>query len=97
MKKPYNAEDEASIREARKRAEDEDQDLIKIMETQRGRRYVFRLIYETCHTDTPSHTPGDPHSSAFNEGARAVGLAVRADARRSPNYLKMLEENHDYD
>jgi hypothetical protein len=94
-KAPYNAEDPAAVRAAEDHRIDEEQDLVKIMETQRGRRWIYKLIHSTCHVDLPSHVPGDTHLSAFNEGARAAGLAVRLEAKMSPNYLKMMEENDD--
>lgn len=89
-KKSYNAEDLDDIKEA---SSDEKNALEAIMRTPSGRRWLYNLIHTTCHADRLSHVPGDPMTTAFNEGGRAIGLNVRDEARASPNYLKMLEEN----
>lgn len=92
VRKAYSAEDPDDIRKA---SEAEDSALAAIMRTYAGRRWLYHLIHTTCHVDLPSHVPGDPMTTAFNEGGRSVGINVRAEAMTSPNYLKMLEENHD--
>ena len=91
--KVYLAEDEDQLNKAQEADADLEQDIIKLMELQRGRRWIFNLIHEICHAGQSSHVPGDSDSTAFNEGARVVALAVEADARPSPNFIKMLQEN----
>ncbi len=93
MNKPFLAEDENQVDKRSKEQKDRDNDIIKLMEQQRGRRYLYSLIYETCHVEMNSHVPGDSDSTAFNEGSRSVGKAILDDARRSPNFIKMLQEN----
>lgn len=92
-RKTYLAEDEDQVNKAQEADADRENDIIKLMELQRGRRWIYNLIYETCHAGASSHVPGDSDSTAFNEGARAVALTVETDARRSPNFIKMLQEN----
>lgn len=95
-KKHYDASDPEQIRKAELAADDQDKDIDYILARERGRRWLYNLIWEQCHHNLPSHTPGDTHSTAFNEGARSVGNTVEElIKRRSPKmYFKMLEENH---
>lgn len=92
----YDASDPAQVAKAEKHAEDLAKDLDYILKEPRGRRFLYGLIYDTCHVGRLSHTPGDSDSTAFNEGARAVGEAlleqVRTQARAK--YILMLQENH---
>jgi hypothetical protein len=92
----YDASDEEHVKAAQKVQDDVDKDIDYMLSKPRGRRWLYRMAYEQCHCDRQSHVPGDPESSAYNEGARAIGLSILEDVRRrSPNaYMKMLEENH---
>lgn len=92
----YDASDPAQIAKAEKEAEDRARDLDYILKEPRGRRFLYELIYDTCHVGRLSHIPGDSDSTAFNEGARSVGEALleAIRVRSKPLYLKMLEENH---
>lgn len=91
----YDASDEEQVKAAQKVQDDEAKDIDFLLGKPRGRRWLYRLAHEDCHVDRPSLVPGDPESTAFNEGARSIGLAILEDIRmRSPNaYMKMLEEN----
>jgi hypothetical protein len=91
----YDASDPAQVAKALKDQEDRLKDLGYILKEPRGRRWLHDLLADICHIDRLSHVPGDPNTSAFNEGARAVGLRVQDDVKtRYPaQYLKMLEEN----
>lgn len=76
---------------------DRDRDLQEIMKLPRGRRWMYDLIYRDCHVDRISHYPSDTHTTAYNEGARAVGQKLLEDLR-SKNFgafITMLEEHHD--
>jgi hypothetical protein len=92
----YDASDEEQVAQAQKEQDDTDKDIDFILGKPRGRRWLYQLAYDHCHCDRHSHVPGDAESTAYNEGARAVGLAIMETVRRrSPSaYLKMLEENH---
>ena len=63
----------------------------------RGRRWVYELIYGLCHISRLSHYPGDTHTTAFNEGARAVGERLQEElrSRHFDAFILMLEENRD--
>ena len=45
--------------------------------TPSGRR-VRADLYHFCGVHQPSHVPGDPMETAFNEGKRRVGLRIAA-------------------
>ena len=92
----YDASDEAHIAKARKAEEDRDRDLDYVMREPRGRRLMYELIYGTCHVERLSHVPGDADSTAFNEGARAIGqhLLDRIRLRSQTQFMLMLKENH---
>lgn len=74
---------------------DEDADLDYLLAKPRGRRWLYRLAHDDCHCSSLSLVPGDSEATAFNEGSRAIGVALLEDVRRrSPTaYMKMLEEN----
>lgn len=40
-----------------------------------GRRVLWRIL-EICGPNRISHTPGDPYTTAFNEGKRSVGNEI---------------------
>lgn len=93
----YDSSDEQQIKSAEKAQQDRDDDLKFVLSTPRGRRWVYDLVHQQCHIGSPSHFPGDTHTTAFNEGARAVGEAVLEEIRTShfPAFMKMMEEQHD--
>lgn len=92
----YDASDPAQIKKAEEAQKDLDRDLDYILKEQRGRRWLYGLIFDRCHMHQLSHVPRDTHSTAFNEGARSVGEAVLEDIRTRDfaAYMKMMSENH---
>ena len=91
----YDNSNPAHVAKAEKQAADELKDLDFILGQPRGRRWLYNLLHVACHIEQVSHVPGDADSTAFNEGARAVGNAILAEITDRPGlYIKMLEENH---
>jgi hypothetical protein len=92
----YDASDPAQVAKAEKEAADRQRDLDYVLKEPRGRRFLYELIYGTCHVGRLSHIPGDSDSTAFNEGARSVGEALCEQIRTQAKakYMMMLEENH---
>ena len=92
----YDASDPAQVAKAEKEEADRQRDLDYILKEPRGRRFLYDLIYGTCHVGRLSHIPGDSDSTAFNEGARSVGEALLEHIRTQAKakYMLMLEENH---
>jgi hypothetical protein len=92
----YDASDPAQVAKAEKAEADRMRDLEYVLKEPRGRRFLYSLIYDTCHVGRISHIPGDSDSTAFNEGARAVGEALLEQIRTQAKaqYMRMLEENH---
>jgi hypothetical protein len=92
----YDANNPEHVRKAELQQEDEDKDIEFILSKDRGRRWLYNLIWRDGHIDLSSHVPGDVNSTAFNEGARSIGVALHEQIKTaSPKmYLKMLEENH---
>jgi len=90
-----DSSNEEQVRAAEKDWEDRSKDILFIMNQPRGRRWIYELIYDACHTDRMSHVPGSSDDTAFNEGGRSVGLKILEDVRTSNFglYLKMMEEN----
>jgi hypothetical protein len=91
----YDSSNEEQVRAAEKDWEDRYKDIDFIMGQPRGRRWIYELIYDACHIEKINHVPGCSDSTAFNEGARSVGLKVLEDVRTRNFglYLKMMEEN----
>jgi hypothetical protein len=94
--KVYDSSNATHVAEAEKNEEDKEKDILFILNEPRGRRWVYSLIHSQCHILSISHVPLDKESTAFNEGARSVGIALEEVVReRAPIlYMKMLEENH---
>lgn len=90
----YDSSDPVQVAKAEKDAEDLERDIMYIMKEPRGRRWIYTLIERTAHTNRVSHVADDPYSTAFNEGGRAIGLAVLEEIKRlAPNqYLVMMKE-----
>ena len=88
---------EAEVKKAERDFEDREKDLLWILSSPRGRRWLHTLIFETCHADRQSLVFGDNQTTAFNEGGRAVGLALKEEirARAFDKFLMMLKENQD--
>lgn len=92
----YDASDPEQVAKAEKAEEDRRKDLDYVLKEPRGRRFLYDLIYGTCHVSRLSHVPGDPDSTAFNEGARSIGEALLDQVRTQAKakFMLMLEENH---
>lgn len=93
---PYDGGDPAQVKTKRQRAKRiEEQRLAALrgfMSIPEGRRWIWWLLGE-CHVFASSFR-ADPHQTAFNEGARNVGLTILAEVMRvSPDeYLVMTKE-----
>lgn len=98
QEKPYNAADEKSVNEARKRAgrkKIEDLNIIKaMMDLLEGRKYLYELM-EACHIFGNCFYGEEPNKTAFSLGERNVGLRVLAHIMESaPDlYTQMCKEN----
>ena len=92
----YDASNPDHVAKAEKDEADRGKDLDFVLSQPRGRRFLYELIHDVCHVDRPSHVPNDSDATAFNEGARAVGLALRERIRgqAKAKFLLMLNENH---
>ena len=90
--------DPDQVKKAQDLADDEEEDLHSILLSARGRRWLNKLLFETCHIMRISYAPvpGVEGNADFNDGARSVGLAVWGDIEaRHPEFLKKLvEERH---
>jgi len=86
----------AEVNNAQKDIDDRDRDVSFIMATERGRRWVYELIYGKCHMLANSHVPNSSESTAYNEGVRNLGIQIHNEAKQGGHvqYMKMLEENH---
>lgn len=93
----YDANDEAARTRALDDEKDRALDLGLILRDERGRRFMFTHIFETCHVRRVSFVSTDTHATAFNEGARAVGEALLEDIRSNhfDAFIKMMEEFND--
>ena len=96
--KPYDASNPEDVRNAEVQEADRDNDLLHVMSDQRGRRWVYDLIYgmEHCHMEANSFSLASDRTIDFNEGARQVGVKVKQDILDkcgAPTYLTMLKEN----
>lgn len=69
------------------------EDLRWLMSDKRGRRFMHRLL-SRAHLYHSSFT-GDPHSTAFKEGERNVGLTFLADVMEAcpDRYTTMQQES----
>lgn len=93
----YDSSDEAQVLKAEQDQEDRTKDLDFIMGQPRGRRWLYDLIHETCHANRISHVPSSSDDTAFNEGARSVGLVILEEVRTRNfgQFMLMMEENAD--
>lgn len=67
-------------------------DLVSVMSTPAGRRFVWRLLQGAGIT--AASIAADTHETAFNEGRRAFGLRLMAEvqALARTHYLTMMHE-----
>jgi hypothetical protein len=68
-------------------------DLVAVLSTPEGRRFVWDLLDEKAGTFGPSFV-GEPHSTSYNEGRRSVGLGllVRCQQHAPDLYVQALQE-----
>lgn len=97
MSKNYDASNPKDVSDAEKQQAELDKDLVEVMSTSRGRRWMYDLIYgaDGCHMLSNSFT-GDGPSTEFNEGSRQVGVKLHQDILSkcgNATYLTMLKEN----
>lgn len=92
----HDSSDEQQVKKAQALQEDKDKDLMFVLKEERGRRFLYEIIFNDCHMMANSHVPASSDSSAYNEGARQVGIALfnRCKAASKSHTLTMLEENH---
>lgn len=57
---------------------------------------VLKDLLKFCHYNSPTFVPGDPHTSAYNEGMRRVILRIISICGMSEKIILELQEN-DYD
>lgn len=101
MKRKFEITDTSDpdqVKKAQELAADEDEDLFWILQSPRGRRWLNRLLFDTCHIMRISYVtlPGVEGTPDFNDGARSVGLAIWGEIEaKHPEFLKKLvEEQH---
>jgi hypothetical protein len=91
-----NAADETKVEDQRQSADFQARearlDLMQVLSTPRGRRFVWRVL-AIARTYEQSFT-GDPLTTAFNEGRRAVGNQILAELNETaPDaFVLMLRE-----
>tara|TARA_B100000927_G_scaffold7217_3_gene5741 strand:- start:1136 stop:1444 length:309 start_codon:yes stop_codon:yes gene_type:complete len=92
----HDSSDEQQVKKAQALQEDKDRDLMFVLKEERGRRFLYEIIFNDCHMMANSHVPASSDSSAYNEGARQVGIALfnRCKEASKSHTLTMLEENH---
>jgi|TARA_S200002703_G_C3724566_1_gene222619 hypothetical protein len=92
----YDASNPEDVARAKKKEADAEKDIDFIASQPRGRRWLYRLIFEAGHMSSQSYVPASFDATAFNEGARSIGRVIHEDLRaNNPKaYMQMLEENH---
>lgn len=77
-----------------KQERDLDKDYEEVMKTAAGRAVMADLIDNVCHVSRISFQT-DPHATAFNEGARSIGLALDRRLRDTnrEHYIRMIAEH----
>lgn len=96
-----NVGDPEQVKSAKKKEQqkvlDEKNDLLWILSDIRGRRFVWRL-FGMCNMFSHSMR-ADSHLTAFNEGARNIGLTIFNEVIvASPeSYQKMMSEQQEGD
>lgn len=93
MEDRISSSDPKQVKERGARAKDaqkqDREDLKAILETQEGRRFVRGLLADCGEHRTSFHT--NAIQMAFNEGARNVGLKLKARiVQAAPEYLSEL-------
>ena len=92
-----NAADPSQISEleskAKRKLRQEEEDLKTILSEPIGRRFIWGML-QSAGIFRISHVHGDTHSTAFNEGARNMGLVLLGEIMRvdMDGYLRMIKE-----
>lgn len=93
----HNAADPQSVNRARKKAARMRQRRVdfvrRMMDDPDGRLWVYDILSD-AHIAGPTHTPGDPYSTAFKEGERNFANRVLADiSEAAPDkYMVMIND-----
>lgn len=69
-----------------------DADLVEVLQTSTGRRFVARVVYELGGLKALGFNV-DPHLRDFQQGQRAVGVALEKEVRRVDVALWARMEN----
>lgn len=94
---PYDASDPKAVNSARKKASrlrKKRTDFVRaMMDQHQGRMWIYDYL-TMGHIGEPTHTPGDPYSTAFKEGERNIALRLLADISESApeKYMVMMTE-----
>ena len=93
--KPYDASNPEHVEAAQKASDARGENFKAVLRTKPGRAFLHNLIFVTCHIGLPSFKERAGDATAFNEGGRAIGLALNDEARAIDKdlYLLMLKEN----
>jgi len=77
----------------RSQRQQEKEDLRKVVSTDYGRRFYWRLL-EKCNVLGMSYTSGDPYNTAFNEGRRLLGNSLLKEVHdfAPESYVTMWNE-----
>lgn len=93
----YDADDPKAVNNARKRSarlRKKRTDFVRaMMDQHQGRMWIYDYLV-MGHFAEPTHTPGDPYSTAFKEGERNLANRLLADINESApdQYTVMMEE-----
>jgi hypothetical protein len=97
IEKPYDASDKEQVSEARKKAgrkkKEEREDYISLMETERGRKFIWKFCAAAVIGDPV--VPGDSLSTYFNLGQERKARELFRELLKVVPALvaKMVEEN----
>ncbi len=85
--------DNKKTKDIKSRRKAELNDLFTIMNTDQGRRFIYRLL-DLAGVYRISYT-GNSQSTAFNEGKRNIGLFIQSEITESDEglYFKMITEH----
>ena len=89
--------DPDQVETSQRLSDDREGDLLSVLKDPRGRRWLSDLVFVLCHINVRSYVPHDATQTAFNEGARSVGLAVWEQVlSKHPEWAtKLIEEQTD--
>ena len=60
----HDSSDEQQVKKAQALQEDKDKDLMFVLKEERGRRFLYEIIFNDCHMMANSHVPASSDSSA---------------------------------